>query len=125
MNHHRHTYLIIFIAAVLLLLAAWPVRGQQRFTVIVDTVLVNDLTPYNKLSEASLINIKKYRDYYFCELHELDNMSVFENAKLGFSDRKDECGFPVAKFFDVEILTSDEDKADSIGKLLEEKFHDA
>lgn len=70
MNHHQHTHLIIFIAAVLLLLAARPVRGQQQFTVIVDTVLVNDLTPYNKLSEASLINIKKYRDYYFCELHE-------------------------------------------------------
>ena len=70
MNHHRHTLLAIFFAAVLLLIAAQPARGQQRFTVIVDTVLVNDLTPYNKLSEASLINIKKYRDYYFCELHE-------------------------------------------------------
>ena len=38
MNHHRHTHLVIFFAAVLLLLAAWPTRGQQQFTVMVDTV---------------------------------------------------------------------------------------
>lgn len=38
MNHHRHTHLGIFFVAVLLLLAARPARGQQQFTVIVDTV---------------------------------------------------------------------------------------
>lgn len=38
MNHHRHTHLIIFLVAVLLLMAARPTRGQQQFTVIVDTV---------------------------------------------------------------------------------------
>ena len=70
MNHHRHTLLVIFFASVLLLLAARPAQGQQRFTVIVDTVSVNDLAPYNKLSKTYLTDIMKYRDYYFCELHE-------------------------------------------------------
>ena len=70
MNHHRHTLLVIFFASVLLLLAARPARGQQRFTVIRDTVYVNDLAPYNKMSETYLTNIRKYRDYYFCKFCE-------------------------------------------------------
>ena len=70
MNHHRHTHLGIFFAAVLLLIAMRPARGQQQFTVIVDTVSVNDLAPYNKLSKTYLTDILKYRDYYFCEFHE-------------------------------------------------------
>ena len=70
MNHHRHTHLVIFFASVLLLLASRPARGQQRFTVIRDTVYVNDLAPYNKMSETYLTNIRKYRDYYFCKFYE-------------------------------------------------------
>ncbi|MBR4646557.1 MAG: hypothetical protein IKO75_05540 [Bacteroidales bacterium] len=38
MNHHRHTLLVIFFASVLLLLGAWPARGQQRFRIEVDTL---------------------------------------------------------------------------------------
>ena len=38
MNHHRHTHLLIFFASVLLLLAARPVQGQQRFRIEVDTL---------------------------------------------------------------------------------------
>ena len=38
MNHHRHTHLGIFFASVLLLLAARPVQGQQRFRIEVDTL---------------------------------------------------------------------------------------
>lgn len=38
MNHHRHTHLVIVFVAVLLLIATRPARGQQQFTVIVDTV---------------------------------------------------------------------------------------
>ncbi len=70
MNHHRHTHLVIFFASVLLLLASRPAQGQQRFTVIRDTVYVNDLAPYNKMSETYLTNIRKYRDYYFCIFRE-------------------------------------------------------
>ena len=70
MPHHRYAHLIMVLVAMLLLLAARPARGQQRFTIIQDTVSVNDLALYNKLSEFYLTDIRKYRDYYFCEFHE-------------------------------------------------------
>ena len=52
------------------------------------------------------------------------NISVFENAELGFSERLDENGFPIAKFFDVEILVNTEENARQVQQYLSERFGD-
>lgn len=53
---------------------------------------------------------------------QFDNISVFENAELGFSDKQDENGFPIAKFFDIEILVNTEEKANQLQQFLSERF---
>ena len=53
---------------------------------------------------------------------QFDNASVFENAELGFSDRLDENGFPIANFFDIEILVDTEETAKQLQRFLSEKF---
>ena len=45
-------------------------------------------------------------DEFFSE-YEINNVSVFENKELGFSEQLDENGFPIANFFDVEIYTEE------------------
>ena len=52
------------------------------------------------------------------------NISVFENAELGFSERLDENGFPIAKFFDVEILVNTEENARQVQQYLSKRFGD-
>jgi len=78
MNHHRHTHLGIFFASVLLLLAAWPARGQQQFTVIRDTVLINAADYFSPISSVSLGWVTKYQGWYFCIFEEKD---IFESWK--------------------------------------------
>ena len=51
----------------------------------------------------------------------IDSVSVFENTQFGFSSDLDENGFPIAKFFDVEIYT---DNTEYIHQLLKERFGD-
>lgn len=58
----------------------------------------------------------------FSEESEFNNISFFENADLGFSDKLDENGFPIAKFFDVEILVKDQNESEFLKKILESKF---
>lgn len=58
----------------------------------------------------------------FSEVEEFDNVSIFENASLGFSDRLDENGFPIAKFFDVEILFPTEQDARNFECELNARF---
>ncbi len=98
MHYHRHTHLILVLVAMLLLLAVRPARGQQRFTVIQDTVSVNDLALYNKLSKYYLTDIRKYRDYYFCVLHESSKFEYNAQQTLLAVSVKDGCsktvGFP-------------------------------
>ena len=53
---------------------------------------------------------------------QFDNISVFENAELGFSDKQDENGFPIAKVFDIEILVNTEEKANQLQQFLSERF---
>ena len=57
MNHHRHTHLLIFFASVLLLLAARPAQGQQRFRIEVDTL-------YLMASEEMNLNFDDYSVRY-------------------------------------------------------------
>ena len=58
----------------------------------------------------------------FLEEQEFSNSSVFENTELGFSNRLDENGFPIAKFFDVEILAEDTESAVEIETILRDRF---
>ena len=57
----------------------------------------------------------------FVANHDIDNVSVFENTQFGFSSNLDENGFPIAKFFDVEIYT---ENTEYIEQLLKERFGD-
>ena len=56
------------------------------------------------------------------EEEQFDNISIFENAEFGFSDKVDENGFPIAKFFDVEILVNTEENAKQLQQFLSERF---
>ena len=78
MNHHRHTHLLIFFASVLLLLAARPAQGQQRFTMIRDTVRINASDYFSPISTVSLGWFAKYQGWYFCLFEEED---IFESWK--------------------------------------------
>ena len=60
----------------------------------------------------------------FSEVEELDNVSVFENAASGFSDRLDKNGFPIANFFDVEILFPNEQAVRNFESKLKSRFPD-
>lgn len=60
----------------------------------------------------------------FLEREGFDNVSVFENAKFGFSERLDENSFPIAKFFDVEILLNTADMAKYAKDILCKQFGD-
>jgi len=99
MNHHRHTHLVIFFAAVLLLMAAWPARGQQQFTMIVDTVylMAGEEMPldYNEYS----LRYKKTFPFY-----EDDRYTVFyerhwhlEGGGYVIFEEKETSWYPVTK----------------------------
>ena len=60
-------HLSILLALCGLLLAIQPMRAQQRFTVIQDTVSLNEILCHSgNVSEIHLAQVEKYRDYYFC-----------------------------------------------------------
>lgn len=59
---------------------------------------------------------------YLLEEQELYNVSIFENPKLGFSEDSDENGFPIAKFFEVEIFLNEIKEAKNLQKILNDKF---
>ena len=82
MNHHRHTHLGIFFAAVLLLLAARPVRGQQQFTVIRDTVHINAADYFSPISTVSLGWFAKYQGWYFCLFEEKDVFEFWKGNRI-------------------------------------------
>ena len=54
--------------------------------------------------------------------NEIDNVSVFEDTDYGFSDKLDENGFPIANFFDVEIIVHNSKEADFIKNLVCDQF---
>lgn len=58
------------------------------------------------------------------EQHGFDNVSIFENTELGFSDKLDENGFPIANFFDVEILVDNEEAAEHMKKIFTKQLND-
>ncbi|MDR1390760.1 MAG: 50S ribosomal protein L11 methyltransferase [Holosporales bacterium] len=58
----------------------------------------------------------------FSETEELSNISFFENAESGFLDKSDENGFPIAKFFDVEVFVRDLEEAKSLERELKNRF---
>ena len=60
----------------------------------------------------------------FLEEHEVTNVSSFENVELGFSDDLDDDGFPIAKFFNVEIFTTDLTEAENLKEILKNEFGD-
>ena len=60
----------------------------------------------------------------FIDSLEILNVSIFEDPDLGFSNELDEFGFPIAKFFNVEIFMENEEDAQELKKNLEEKFGD-
>ena len=82
MNHHRHTHLLIFFASVLLLLAARPARGQQRFTVIRDTVRINAADYFSPISTVSLGWFVKYQGWYFCLFEEKDVFEFWKGNRI-------------------------------------------
>ena len=55
----------------------------------------------------------------FADEIELDNISIFENTEAGFSDKLDENGLPIAKFFDVEIFTKN---VNLVTNIFEKRF---
>ena len=58
----------------------------------------------------------------FIEEQEISNISIFENPNLGFSDDLDDLGFPIAKFFDVEIFVPSVDESIKLLDALMSKF---
>ena len=65
--------------------------------------------------------VSKFND--FVEIKDVQNCSVFENSDLGFSDDRDQDGFPIAKFFNVEIFCESEEIALNLRKsILNEKI---
>jgi ribosomal protein L11 methyltransferase len=58
----------------------------------------------------------------FIENLGLTNFSSFENSDLGFLDKPDENGLPVAKFFNVEIFVVDRSDAKSLESNLRNRF---
>jgi ribosomal protein L11 methyltransferase len=51
-----------------------------------------------------------------------DNFSAFENNDLGFSEQNDDDGFPIANYFDVEILLDSMFDAQKLQEYLALKF---
>ena len=99
MNHHRHTHLVMFFAAVLLLMAARPVQGQQQFRIEVDTLYVtaSDEMPldYNEY----FLRYKKTFPFY-----EDDHYTVFyerhwhcEGGGYVIFEEKETSWYPVTK----------------------------
>ncbi len=70
------------------------------------------IIPYEKLESLNS----------FLDEIELYNVSIFENAELGFSQDLDENGFPIAKFFDVEIFVNNKKESENLQKILNNKF---
>ncbi len=70
------------------------------------------IIPYEKLE-----NLNSFLDEI-----ELYNVSIFENADFGFSQTLDENGFPIAKFFEVEVFVNDKNEAENLQKTLNKEF---
>jgi len=58
----------------------------------------------------------------FLEESGLYNVSIFENTNYGFSEDFDENGFPVTKFFDIEIFLNDKNEAKNLQEILNNRF---
>lgn len=57
----------LFILVLVLCGLLLPVRAQQRFMVIQDTLSLNEILNHSgNFSEIRLAQVEKYRDYYFC-----------------------------------------------------------
>ena len=57
----------LFILVLVLCGLLLPVRAQQRFMVIQDTLSLNEILHHSgNFSEIRLAQVEKYRDYYFC-----------------------------------------------------------
>ena len=89
MNHHRHTLFVTAFAAVLLLLAAWPARGQQRFTVIRDTVRINAADYFSPISAVGMKWSVAYQDWYFCIFDEMDVFEFWRRQNVFLAISKD------------------------------------
>lgn len=73
------------------------------------------VVPYSLLEELDA----------FLDEKGLYNVSIFENPKLGFSDDVDNNGFPIAKFFDVEIYANSKTEAENLYEILTRKFKES
>ena len=103
MPHHRHIHLIMVFAAALLLLAARPVRAQQRFTVIRDTVRINAADYFSPISAVSLGWTAKYQGWYFCVFEEKDIFEPWKGNRILLAISEDghkvrRVDFPSQKF---------------------------
>lgn len=73
------------------------------------------VVPYSLLEELDA----------FLDEKELYNVSIFENPSLGFSDNVDNNGFPIAKFFDVELYANSKTEAENLYEILTHKFKES
>ena len=71
--------LIAFLAFVLLLSAALPVRAQQ-FSVTVDTVALNIIDNGHPWASTEIETAVKYHDHYFLLLHVYDGYRTFDTV---------------------------------------------
>ena len=78
-------------------------RPLQNFIIMLSCKFI---IPYEKLE-----NLNSFLDEI-----ELYNVSIFENADFGFSHTLDENGFPIAKFFEVEVFVNDKNEAENLQK---------
>jgi len=60
----------------------------------------------------------------FIDQSEISNLSIFENPGLGFSEDLDDLGFPVAKFFNVEIFKETQEDSKKLESELKSEFQD-
>lgn len=65
-------------------------------------------------------NLAKLNSFF--DERELYNVSIFENTNYGFSQEIDANGFPIAKFFDVEVFLDNASLAEDLQQSLNAAF---
>ena len=79
---------IALLALVLLLSSVFPVRAQQ-FSLTTDTVALNIVGKGPSYSSIHIRNAVKYHDYYYLDLHCIDDQRVFDTIVVVSEDGKD------------------------------------
>lgn len=65
-----------------LLMAVLPVRAQQRFAVIQDTIRINAIDYFDPISTIRLKWSAPYHDWYFCAFKEIDVFEFWKNQNI-------------------------------------------